>query len=108
MSSDDPKAKQIHVTAGYGHNSKVPFVGIEFEEPIAVLQLTSVEARELTLNILQAAETADSDGFIFNFFTRDVGCDQPEAIQLLYRFREYREELGGRAMPAASKRKKQP
>ncbi len=100
MSTEDtPPMGQIHVCSGFGHNTQQPFVEIAFAQPTTTLQLTSTEARDLALNILQAAEGAESDGFITTFFTREMELTQQQAAGLLFHFRKYRESLGGPAGP---------
>jgi len=63
----DWKRSVIMVTSGYGGNTRQPFVEIKTDKLKAPLQLSPEEARDLALNLLQAAEAAEQDAFIFEF-----------------------------------------
>lgn len=93
--------KVIRVTSGFGHNSREPFVEMEMEYPKDhPLQLHPDEARDLAANLLQAAEAADGDQFIFEFFSNVMGGgekgDQAGAKSLL-EYRKFRDERRGKA-----------
>lgn len=89
----------IMVESGYGKNSKQPFVEIKdkrFTEPI---QLSPEEARDLALNLIEAAESAEQDGFMVEF-VKGLFPEDPEetkdnlAANILIQFREYRLKYG--------------
>lgn len=81
--------KTINVTSGYGHNTKEPFV--EINAPQLRIQMSPENARDLALNLLQAAEAAYSDGFLIEFLTDAIGSDPAQAAMLLGEFRKWRE-----------------
>lgn len=86
----DPKPALLTftVTSGYGGNTRRPFVEIQSPQPRTTM--SSAEARALALNILEAAITAEADGLIVEFFTKEIGTTQEHAAALLLKFREYR------------------
>lgn len=83
-----PEIKTYHVSSGYGGNTRRPFV--EILAPELRVTMSSAEARALALNILEAAITAEADGLIVEFFTKEIGTSQEAAAKLLLTFREYR------------------
>ena len=89
----DPKLLTFTVTSGYGGNTRRPFVQIE--GPPLPITMDSSEARALALNIYEAAITAEADGLIVEFFTKEIGTSQEEAAQILLKFREYRKRWRG-------------
>lgn len=88
-----PEMVTFTVTSGYGGNTRRPFVGIA--GPALPITMDSSEARALALNIYEAAVTAEADGLIVEFFTKEIGTSQQEAAQILQRFREYRRRWRG-------------
>lgn len=90
------KYKTIMVTSGYGGNTRQPFVQIEMEYPKDhPLQLEPNEARDLAANLLQAAEAAEQDAFIFEFHSTLGGKrDDKLGAGVLFQFREWRNEHG--------------
>jgi hypothetical protein len=90
------KWKTINVTSGYGHNTRQPFVQIQMEYPKDhPLQLEPNEARDLAANLLQAAEAAEQDAFIFEFHSTLGGeRDDKLGAGVLFQFREWRNKHG--------------
>lgn len=93
--------KVIHVSSGFGANTREPFVEIQMEYPLDhPLQLHPDEAREFATNLLQAAEAADQDQFIFEFFENIMGEGTEKGLQAggkaLIEFRNFRDERRGR------------
>lgn len=82
---------EFHVTSGYGHNSREPFVQMQCPNP--VVQMSPENARDLALNLLQAAEAAYSDAFLVEF----LGAIESETVAagLLIEFRKWREQKQG-------------
>jgi hypothetical protein len=91
---DRPEAGTINVSSGYGMNTQQPFVTIALASPIETanpaVQLASSQAREIALQILEAAEAAEQDGFIVTFVTEAIGAPVEEAGKLLHLYREHR------------------
>jgi|JI8StandDraft_1071087.scaffolds.fasta_scaffold33755_6 sugar (pentulose or hexulose) kinase len=82
----------ILVTAGYGANTKRPFVMMQADVLDRPLQLSVAEARDLAGNLLQAAEAAEGDQLIVEFATDTLGFEVPEAAQLIIHMRELRKK----------------
>lgn len=89
----------ITVTTIYGHKHKKPIVEIRLprdkpDTPKArrnMVQLTIEEARDLAMNILQAAESAVQDAFVVEFFL-ELGIEEQRIGALLSAFRERRHD----------------
>ncbi len=81
---------QIDVSTGYGHNTKEPYV--EINVPELRIQMSPENARDLAVNLLQAAEAAYSDAFLVEFFVNAIGGTEAEAAGLLIEFRKWREQ----------------
>ena len=80
----------ILITAGYGANTKRPFVMMQAEAIDRPIQLSPAEARDLASNLLQAAEAAEGDQLIVEFTTDTLGFEMQEAAQILVQMRELR------------------
>lgn len=87
--------RNILVSSGYGGNTRKPFVMIEADEIDQPIQLSPAEARDLAVNLLQAAEAAEGDAFIVEFTTRQLKSDVQHARVLLLEFRKFRESMRG-------------
>jgi len=84
----------IGITSGFGHNTQRPFVQMLIERADWMTQMSPAEARNLAFNLLQAADGAESDGFLVTFLREKADIDDMSAIAgLLVEFREYREML---------------
>lgn len=81
---------EFYITSGYGYNNKEPFVQMQCPDP--VVQMSPENARDLALNLLQAAEAANSDAFLLEFMTRAVEVSEAEAGVWLIEFRKWREQ----------------
>jgi len=85
---------KIEVTTIYGVNTQTPIVEIRFPKPAKgapphrerLIQMTVPEARNLAVNILQAAEAAIQDAFLVEFF-KELGIDDAEVSALLSQYR---------------------
>lgn len=84
---------EISVTSGFGHNTQQPYVQMIIQRADWMTQMTPETARELAFNLLQAADGAESDGFLINFLRSRVGVEDMRTIAtILVEFREYREK----------------
>lgn len=89
--------KVINVSSGYGHNTREPFVQIEMEYPKDhPLQIHPDEARQLAANLLEAADAADTDQFLFEFVSKDLHAGDQAAGGILVEFRKFRDERRGK------------
>ncbi|HLE52728.1 MAG TPA: hypothetical protein VI755_11735 [Anaerolineales bacterium] len=84
----------INVTSGYGNNTRQPFVEIKTEKLKEPLQLLPEEARDLALNLLQAAEAAEQDAFMFEFVSKDLKAGENAAANIIFEFRNWRDTHG--------------
>lgn len=84
--------QEVRVTSLFGARTRQPLVTITFPDG-AEITLTVGDARAVALNILEGAEAAEQDAFLFAFGTR-MRRDEPDAEQygalLLRAFREAR------------------
>lgn len=86
----------IEVTSGYGASSQMPYVQLLNHKDDWMVQLPAGSARELALNMLAAAEAAETDGSLVQFAIDRMGVAMEQAVGLLVDMREYRESyLGG-------------
>lgn len=85
-----PLMTKISVTSGYGAQTKRPFVHIDIPGAGSI-KISPDEARELAANLLQAAEGADSDGFLVEFLKHTAELNQEQTIMVLREFRQWRE-----------------
>ena len=60
-----------------------------------IAQLSVAEARAWALNILGAAEAAETDAFLHHYLIDQVGLETPEVLALLTAFRRYRDKHAG-------------
>jgi len=92
----EQKWKNIRVSSGFGSNTREPFVQIDMDYPKEhPLQIHPDEARDLAMNLLQAADAADSDEFIFLFFSKIMGGSDNAGAKSLIEFRKFRDERRG-------------
>jgi hypothetical protein len=84
---------EFMITSGFGHNTRRPFVQMVIQRADWMTQMSPEEARELAFNLLQAADGAESDGFLVSFLQERIGVESMNAIaSILVDFREYREK----------------
>lgn len=87
----------INVTSGYGGNTRQPFVEIKTDKLKEPLQLSPEEARDLALNLMEAAEASEQDAFIFEFFSNIMGDGEKgdrAGAKSLIEFRLWRDAHG--------------
>lgn len=82
--------KQISMESIVSAFTGEPFVQLHWGELHA--QMTPDEARQHAFAILECAEAADSDAFLFHFARKRVGMDEERAAKLIFSFREFRGE----------------
>lgn len=104
----EEREHRIEVTGIYGVNTELPIVQVGIPEAtlrplmrrgptgpeptpgVVALQLRVDEARDLALNLLQSAEAAIGDGFVMDFFMREMGLEVEQAAPLMLKLRGYR------------------
>ncbi len=78
------------VVSGFGHNTQQPFVEVIVRPQEIVTQMSPESARELAINLLAAADAAESDAFLVSFVRDRIGADERSAAGILFDFREWR------------------
>jgi hypothetical protein len=79
--------EMIVVASGYGHNSREPFVEVEFRDER--VQIAPEEAQEIARHLLESAEAALTDAFLVEFLNeREIGDEY--AAAMLGQFRIWR------------------
>lgn len=90
--------KMIKVESGYGGNTRQPFVEIKTDKLKEPLQLSPEEARDLAANLLQCAEAAEQDAFIFEFHSSFIEGTPEEkrnvGASMMIEFRKWRDDHG--------------
>jgi hypothetical protein len=84
---------QIKVESVYGRVSKKPLVNMTLPHGLNRLSMSPAEARDLAANLLEAAEAAMSDGFIYEFTLGDESEGHEKqrlAAGLMFEFRKFR------------------
>lgn len=76
-----------------------PFVQLFVDDKIAG-QFTPIEAREHAQAMMEAAEAAEQDAFMFHFHTQKIGADPETAFMVIREFRKFREERGKKGPPS--------
>lgn len=84
----DPQKKVINVESIYGRDNKLPLVNMTLPDGLDRISLRVTEARDLAMNLLQAAEGAMGDAFLLEFM-RD-SADPQDGIRLMAAFRLFR------------------
>ncbi|MFN8468578.1 MAG: hypothetical protein U0X20_23670 [Caldilineaceae bacterium] len=89
MAEQKSELDQIWVSSIYGWNTRQPAVSLMIDGKDT--QLSPAKAREVAQMLLQAAEAAISDAFLFAYVSKDVGVDDEQAAQLVIHYRKWRD-----------------
>lgn len=85
---------ELRVRALYGAKARQPLVQIQVQD--VPVQCTPAEARAFAQTLMEAAEAAEQDAFLFEFTRTVVLASHPEtegdaaAVKLLQEYREWR------------------
>lgn len=94
-----PEPGILHTSSGFGHNTRQPFVEIGLANPTEsanpMIQVSAAQARQFALQILEAADAAESDGFVLTWLSETAELSEGQGAQVLQEFRAYREKLRG-------------
>lgn len=90
--SKQPREKMILVSSGFGANTNEPFVQVQAEELDHPIQMSPNEARALAVNLLEAADAAETDGYLVGFFRDELKQDRQGIAVILNDFRKYRKK----------------
>lgn len=94
MTKIEEQGITLEVSSGFGHNTQMPYVQVLIQKADWMTQMSPEDARKLAFNLLQAADGAESDGFLVTFFRETIGIDDMRAVaSLLVEFRDYRKKL---------------
>lgn len=92
---DRPEPGVLSVSSGFGQNTKQPFVTIALANPTETanpaVQLLTDQARQISMQILEAADAAESDGFVVGWLSDVADLSEAQAAALLQEFRAYRD-----------------
>jgi hypothetical protein len=87
-----------------GVNAKgEPFVQLIHGDKV-IAQMDVEQARDHGRTIIEAAEAAETDAFIFDWVCNKVGSGPEQAMGLLVDFRKYRSEVTGKRHGPTSQR----
>lgn len=87
-----------------GVNAKgEPFVQLILGEKV-IAQMDVAQARDHGMAIVEAAEAAETDAFVYQWVLEHVGGGPAQAAGLLVDFRKYRAEVTGKRHGATSSR----
>jgi hypothetical protein len=91
----------IAVSSGYGGNTRQPFVELRAAAINKPLQIAPEAARDLAHNLIDCAEVADQDAFLYEFISNEImgdGATPAErdhyAAGVIQLFRQYRIDHG--------------
>lgn len=91
-----PEDAMLSVSSGYGHATKEPFVTFSLANPSEsanpTIQMTAAQARMQAHYILEAADAAESDGFIVEWLRNGGDLSAGQVSNLLADFRTFREQ----------------
>lgn len=94
-----PEEGQIGISSGYGNTTKTPFVTLSLANPSEsanpTIQMSSTQARHQAQYILEAADAAESDGFIVEWLRDKANLNDAQLGAMLAEFRVFREQLRG-------------
>lgn len=79
------------VSVGFGARTQQPYVQVLIESADFMTQMKPDDARALALNLLQAAEASEADGFLVSFLRKRVGATEGAVASVLEDFRKWRE-----------------
>jgi len=81
---------KIFVTSLVGYKTGEPLIEIELKGQKA--QMGVKQAREHALAVLECAEAAETDLFVFRWLTETIGAPPSQAAQVLADFRQRRKQ----------------
>jgi hypothetical protein len=92
---DAPTEGHLSISSTFGHDTQLPYVTIAIanqnESANPMVQMEANRAREIAMYILEAADGAESDGFLIGWLGKDADLSEGQIGALLADFRAYRE-----------------
>jgi len=95
---DEPKNSILWHQSGVNPKGEA-FIQI-FKDKDVIAQLDPEGARDHARALLESAEAAEQDAFLFDFFHNEVGSDIQRTMMLIVQFRKYREARGRKGPPS--------
>lgn len=100
----DPMGREVIEVGGVmseslvSHKTGHPRVNVVLEQvgKNQVFQLDVDEARSIAQQLLEAAEAAEVDAFLFHFGSKDLQLSPEASASLISRFRDFRTERNSR------------
>jgi len=89
--ADEDKIVNFHVTSNFGYRTQKPFVSITVQSKEFHVQMSPAAARALAMNLLQAAEAAETDAFLVGFFKSRIDMNERNIATILLDFRDWRD-----------------
>jgi hypothetical protein len=93
---DRPASGTISIMSGFGHNTGQAFVTISMANPQEVasptIQIATHQARRIAFQILEAADAAESDGFLVAWLRGSADLSDGQLGSMLQMFRDWREQ----------------
>ena len=90
-----PTKGMLSVQSGYGHTTKQPFVVLSMANPVETanptIQTSTDQARAIAILLMEAADAAESDGFVVEWMQGTAELTEGQASVLLNDFRTYRD-----------------
>lgn len=90
MSEEQPII--FHVTSNFGHRTQKPFVMVTVQEKEFTVNMSPKGARDLALNLLQAADASEGDAFLVTFLRKKVLANDRAIAAILQDFRDWRKQ----------------
>ena len=81
----------IEITTMFGHKSKAPIVCLRWGDRMPY-QMDTAKAREIALMLLEAAESAEQDGFLYDFARENLKADERIGAEIMNEFRNWRDK----------------
>lgn len=88
--SQDRRERKINVQSIFGRDNQAPLVNLVLPDGLDRISMAPAEARALALNLLEAAEASIGDGFVFEFFRKEMDVPMEHAGALMLKLRGYR------------------
>jgi hypothetical protein len=91
----EPKERTLWHQSGVNPKGE-PFIQLLLDEEI-IAQMSPEMARDHARALTEAAEAAEQDAFLMDFFQKNIGLPFEEAGRILVAFREYRARSTGKS-----------
>lgn len=83
----------VNITSNFGFHTRKPFVGLAITGADVLINLSPEEARGIAMNLLECAESAETDAFMIQYLERLGMREEEKRVTVLIDFRKFREKL---------------